>query len=174
MARLVECLISAQVMISQFVGLSPTSGSVLTAQSLEPASDSVSPSVSAPPQLALCLSVSLSFSKINKTLRKIKNKKYDLLSTCYLPGTVLKVFHNFLTGSLPRACEVFCQAAHSRGHRSPCGPCFCLKQIQLSVFSFSERLLSLANSIIKRQPEYKANIVLYKNINNMLMISSKH
>ena len=35
---------SAQVMISQSVSLSPTSGSVLTAQSLEPASDSVSPS----------------------------------------------------------------------------------------------------------------------------------
>ena len=33
-----------RVMISQFVGSSPTSGSVLTARSLEPASDSVSPS----------------------------------------------------------------------------------------------------------------------------------
>ena len=40
---------SAQVTISQFVSLSPTSGSVLTAQSLEPASDSVSLSLSAPP-----------------------------------------------------------------------------------------------------------------------------
>ena len=35
----------AQVTISQFVGLSPTSDSVLTAQSPEPASDSVSPSL---------------------------------------------------------------------------------------------------------------------------------
>ena len=35
------------------------SGSVLTAQSLEPASDSVSPSLSAPPLLVLCLSLSL-------------------------------------------------------------------------------------------------------------------
>ena len=34
---------SAQVMISQFVSSSPMSGSVLTAQNLEPASDSVSP-----------------------------------------------------------------------------------------------------------------------------------
>ena len=34
------------------------SGSVLTAESLEPASDSVSPSLSAPPLLMLCLSVS--------------------------------------------------------------------------------------------------------------------
>ena len=43
----------------------PKLGSVLTAQSLEPASDSVSPSLSAPPQLAL----SRSLSKINKTLK---------------------------------------------------------------------------------------------------------
>ena len=53
---------SVQVMISQFVGSSPASGSVLTAQSLEPASHSVSPSLSAPSLLMLCLSV----SKINK------------------------------------------------------------------------------------------------------------
>ena len=38
----------AQVMISRFLGLSPAWGSVLTAQSLEPASDSVSLSVSLP------------------------------------------------------------------------------------------------------------------------------
>ena len=55
----VERLTSAQVMISQFVSSSPASGSVLTAQSLEPASDSVSPSLSAPPLLMLCLSLSL-------------------------------------------------------------------------------------------------------------------
>ena len=36
---------SAQVMISQSVSSSPASGSVLTAQSLEPVSDSVSPSL---------------------------------------------------------------------------------------------------------------------------------
>ena len=56
----VQLLVSAQVMISQFVGSSPTSGPVLIAESLEPASDSVSPSLSAPPLLALCLSHSLS------------------------------------------------------------------------------------------------------------------
>ena len=44
----VESLTSAQVTISQFVGSSPTLGSVLTAQSLEPASDSVSLSLSLP------------------------------------------------------------------------------------------------------------------------------
>ena len=51
MAQSVERPTLAQVMISQFVGLSPASGSVLTAQGLEPALDSVSPSLSAPPQL---------------------------------------------------------------------------------------------------------------------------
>ena len=49
---------SAQVMISQPVGSSPASGSVLTAQSLELVLDSVSPSLSLPPPpLVLCLSL---------------------------------------------------------------------------------------------------------------------
>ena len=46
----------AQVVISWFMGSSPVLGSVLTAGSLEPALDSVSPSLSAPPLLVLCLS----------------------------------------------------------------------------------------------------------------------
>ena len=70
MAQSVECPTSAQIMISWFVSSSLASGSVLTAQSLESASDSVSPSLSAPPLLMLCLSV----SKINKTLKKLKKK----------------------------------------------------------------------------------------------------
>ena len=49
----------AQVMISQLLSSSPTSGTVLTARILEPASDSVSPSLSAPLLLTLCLSLSL-------------------------------------------------------------------------------------------------------------------
>ena len=53
---------SAQVMISQSVSLSPVSGSVLTAQSLELASDSVSPSLCPSPAHALSLSLSLSLS----------------------------------------------------------------------------------------------------------------
>ena len=57
-AQSVEHLTSAQVMISRSMGSSPASGSVLTAQSLEPASDSVSPSLSARPPLMLCLSLS--------------------------------------------------------------------------------------------------------------------
>ena len=47
---------SAQVTISRFMGSSPVSGSVLTAQGLEPASDSVSPSLHLH---ALALSLSL-------------------------------------------------------------------------------------------------------------------
>ena len=61
-AQSVKRPISTQVTISQSVGSSPASGSVLTARSLEPASDSVSPSLSAPPPFMLFLSV----SKINK------------------------------------------------------------------------------------------------------------
>ena len=49
---------SAQVMISRVVSSSPASGSVLTAQSLEPLLDSLSPPLSAPPMLLRALSVS--------------------------------------------------------------------------------------------------------------------
>ena len=61
---------SAQVMISRSMSSSPASGSVPTARSLEPASDSVSPSLSVPPLLALCLCLSLSLS----LKKKIKTK----------------------------------------------------------------------------------------------------
>ena len=60
MAQSVGRLTSAQVMILQSVGSGPASGSVLTARSLEPASDSVSPPLSASPLLMLCLCLSLS------------------------------------------------------------------------------------------------------------------
>ena len=63
-AQSVKRRTSAQVMISWFVGSSPASGSVRTAQGLEPASDSVSPLLSAPSWFTLCLSLCL--SKINK------------------------------------------------------------------------------------------------------------
>ena len=62
MAQSVKHPTSAQVMISRSVSSSPTSGSVLTAQRLEPVSDSVSPSLSDPPLFMLSLPV----SKINK------------------------------------------------------------------------------------------------------------
>ena len=51
----VERLTLAQVMILQLESLSPPLGSVLSAQRLEHASDSMSPSLSAPPPLMLCL-----------------------------------------------------------------------------------------------------------------------
>ena len=57
-AQSVKRLTSAQVMISRSVGSSPVSGSVLAAQSLDPASDSVCVSLSASPLLMLCLSMS--------------------------------------------------------------------------------------------------------------------
>ena len=63
-SRVIERLILAQVMISWFVSSSPTSGSVLTARSLGPASDSVSPCLSLCPSPAHTLSLSL--SKMNK------------------------------------------------------------------------------------------------------------
>ena len=52
---------------------SPASGSVLTAQSLEPVSDSVSPSLSA--HFPLMLSFCLSLSKINKCEKNLKTQK---------------------------------------------------------------------------------------------------
>ena len=48
----------AQVVILRLMSWSPASGSVLTAQSLKPASNSASPSLSAPHLLALCLCLS--------------------------------------------------------------------------------------------------------------------
>ena len=62
MAQLAEHPTLAQVMISRFVGSSPALGSVLVAESLGPASDSVSPSLS----LRRSPASALSLSKINK------------------------------------------------------------------------------------------------------------
>ena len=56
-AQSVERPTSAHVMILQVVSLSPVPGSVLRAQSLEPASDSVFSFFSAPPPLMLSLSL---------------------------------------------------------------------------------------------------------------------
>ena len=74
-AQLVKCLTLAQVMISRLVSSSPTSGSVLTAQSLEP-------DFSFCLSLSLCLSIcsspthALSLPLKNKwTLKNVKEKK---------------------------------------------------------------------------------------------------
>ena len=69
MAQSVERPTSAQVMISRSVSSSPALGSVLTAQSLEPASDSVSPFLPLPCSHCVCLSM------INKCLKKKENQK---------------------------------------------------------------------------------------------------
>ena len=63
-AQSVKRLTSVQLTISQFMGSSPVSDSVLkpaSAQNLEPASGLCLP-LSAPPLLTLCLSLSLSVS----------------------------------------------------------------------------------------------------------------
>ena len=60
MTQSVKHLISAQVMISRFVGSSPASGSVLTAGSLEPALDSVCLSLPLPCSCSLSHVLSLS------------------------------------------------------------------------------------------------------------------
>ena len=68
-------LISAQVVIPRSVSLSPALGSVLTAQSLEPALDPLSPPLSAPP----CL------SKIRINLKKMIQKVSILLKALVYP-----------------------------------------------------------------------------------------
>ena len=70
---------SAQVMISQSVSSSPALGSVLTAQSLEPASDSVSPSLSPPPLPAHACAISLSVllnTLLGKRLSMTETQEY--------------------------------------------------------------------------------------------------
>ena len=82
LVQLVELLTSAQVMILHFVSSSPASGSVLTAQSLEPLLDSVSPSLSVShpaPHSHIC---SLSLSE-KQTLKKIF-KENGTLNLSYL------------------------------------------------------------------------------------------
>ena len=70
-AHSVKHLTLAEVMISQFVGSSPTLGSVLTAQSLEPALDSLSPSLSAS-----------TYALLSETfLNKSKMNYWDLIKT---------------------------------------------------------------------------------------------
>ena len=68
-AQSVKRLTLARVMISRFVSSSPAIR--LCADSLEPASDSVSPSLSAPPLLLLCLSL--------KNKDEKRKKKYTLV-----------------------------------------------------------------------------------------------
>ena len=68
MAQSVKRLTSADVMISSFGSSSPTWGSELTTQNLEAAADSVSPFLSAPLPLMLCLF--LSKTNVKKKFKK--------------------------------------------------------------------------------------------------------
>ena len=97
MAHSVKRPASVQAMISRSVGSSSASGAVLTAQSLEPASDSVSPSLSL--LLPHSCSVSLCLSEMNKKsilwLEKISHIIHiflNLLKLVSLPnvGSILK------------------------------------------------------------------------------------
>ena len=89
MAQPVEHPNSAQVRISWFMGLSPASGSGLTARSLEFASDSVSPSSLPLPNLrAHSLSLSQKQIKIKKKIflipkgLKVKSEPFLELGRC--------------------------------------------------------------------------------------------
>ena len=91
-AQSVRCPTLAQVMISQFIGLSPALGSVLTAQILEPASDYVFPPLSAPPSLMLCLSLKSKQTLQKKKVRgNFRNNRAELLisNSIHLKG----IFH---------------------------------------------------------------------------------
>ena len=72
-------------MIPWFLGSSPMLGSVLTARSLEPAWDPVSPSLSAPPPLMLCLlkinELMSKKMKLNHALSYVNNKDKVLSDT---------------------------------------------------------------------------------------------
>ena len=85
MAQSVGRPTSAQVTISRSLSLSPASGSVLTAQSLEPVSDSV------PPSLSLYLPGSHSLPIINKLLKKLKKKKRKVY-VIYILADIARLF----------------------------------------------------------------------------------
>ena len=96
-AQSVKCPTSAQFMISQFMSLSPTSGSVLTAQSLEPASDSVSPCLSNPAPLTLCVCLSQSVSSSPASGSGLTAQSLEPASDSVSPSLALP---------LPRSCSV--------------------------------------------------------------------
>ena len=76
MAQLVKCLTLAQVMLTLSVSSSPVVGSVLTAQSLEPASDSVSLSLPLPRSHSVSLSLSLKNKHLKTNMWYIDTMKY--------------------------------------------------------------------------------------------------
>ena len=101
MAQLVGRPASVQVMASQSMGSSPTSGSALTAQSLESALDFVSPSLPVPPPLALFLFLSKISVKKNwtfATTKLLSIQKLDLLLMCSEGKLILGEYFSRLKG----------------------------------------------------------------------------
>ena len=122
-AQPVKRLTLAQVTISRFVGSSPASGSVLRAQSLEPALDSVSPSLSLPFLCSISLSLSLSKINIYVFILLMRNAKESNWGT-WLPQSVEHVTPDL------RVCEFEPRIGLCAESSEP-GDCFrfCLPQI---------------------------------------------
>ena len=79
-AHWIKCPTSVQVMVSRFVGSNPRFTSVLMTLNMEPASNTVSHSLSAPSPCVFCLSLSLSKNREAKNILKQLHR-----STCLLP-----------------------------------------------------------------------------------------
>ena len=101
-----KCPTSAQVMISRFMGLSPVSGSVLSAQSLEPASDSMSPS--------FCLSLPISCS-----LARMRSLSLSLPISVSVPLSLKSKIKSFKNNRY--ICNL---ESHIRDHPRSKGQCF--------------------------------------------------
>ena len=92
-AQLVECLTSAQVMISRFVSSSPASGLLLSAQS---PLWIFCPPLSLPIPDSCILSLSLSLSKINKHLKKCFKGIQFLEIPSFINKTLFALHHSFV------------------------------------------------------------------------------
>ena len=75
MTRSVKHLTSAQVMISRSVSSSPVSGSVVIAHSLEATSDSVFPSLSAPPPLKINSKKNFNSINVDETMNELTTER---------------------------------------------------------------------------------------------------
>ena len=106
----------AQVMISQFMRGSPSSGSLLSAQSLLRI---LSPSPSAPPLLVLHLSL----SKVNKNTLKKKNKRMTTCNHMAISQSLILSNSFPLLGS-PIRCSKFTTRAYSLHLSTPEGEPF--------------------------------------------------
>ena len=115
-AQWVEHLTSAQVMISLLMSSSPASGSVLTAQSLEPASDSVSPSLSVPPLLTLCLCLKNKWT-LKKRSNNLEKPRGSIFPTLFIKP--FSILHPFGDGGLSAACRLFFSQAIKIEKKNP-------------------------------------------------------